>query len=248
VEQVILAAELREDTGKSFNKKLRRQGMVPAVVYKAKKPSTNIQVKVSDFSKALKTSAGENVVIKLDIKSDSKKDERTVIIKEIQHEPLKGDVLHIDFNQISLTEVMKFNVPVIAKGEAVGVKVDEGVLSHVVRELEVECLPTDIPESFEVDVTEMKIGDAIKASDIKIPEGIKLLTDPEAVLVTVEPPIKEVVAEVVPEEAAEPEVIMEKKLTPEEEAAAAAEEEKEKKEKKPEAKPPKEEKPKEEGK
>ena len=241
MEQVQLKAELRKETGKSHNKKLRGSGVIPAVVYKARKPSTVIQVLNKDLLKALKTSAGENVVIRLDIKSDDKKDERTVIIKEIQHEPIKSEILHIDFNQISLTEVMKFSVPIVAKGEAVGVKVDEGVLSYVLRELEIECLPTEIPEQFEVDVTEMKIGDSVKASDIAVPEAIKVLADPEAIVITIEPPIKEVVPEVAPEEvAAEPEVIMEKKLTPEEEAAAA-EEEKGKAEK-----PPKEEKPKQE--
>jgi large subunit ribosomal protein L25 len=246
VEQVQLQAEIRKETGKSKNKKLRRSGIIPAVVYKANKPSTIVQIPEKGFLKILKTSAGENVIIKLDIKSDDKKDERTVIIKEIQHEPLRGGVLHIDFNQISLTEVMKFSVPVVAKGEAVGVKIDEGVLSYVLRELEIECLPTEIPEHFEVDVTEMKIADSIKAGDITMPQGVKMLTDPEAIVITVEPPIKEVVPEVAPEEAAaEPEVIMEKKPTPEEEAAAA-EEEKGKAEKPKAEKPPKEEKAKEE--
>lgn len=238
MEQVNIQAELRKETGKSSNKKLRAKGAIPAVVYKAHKPSTIVQIPVKDFTKALKTSAGENVIIRLDIETGAKKDERTVIIKEIQHEPIKGAVLHVDFNEISLTEVMKFSVPIVDKGQPVGVKIDGGVLQHVLREIEVECLPTQIPEKIEVDVAQMKIGDAIKVKDLSVPEGIKLLTDPEIILITVEPPIKEVIPEVKPEEVvAEPEVIMEKKLTPEEEAAAAAEEKgKEEKGKEPKAK------------
>jgi large subunit ribosomal protein L25 len=144
------------------------------------------------------------------------------LIKEIQREPIRGLILHVDFNEISLTETLKVNVPLAAHGEAIGVKADGGTLEHVMWELQVECLPTNIPEKISVEVTNLKIGDAIYVKDIKIPEGVKVLTDPELIAMIVKPPKVEVPKEEVPGEgAAEPELIRKKKETEEEGADKA---------------------------
>lgn len=234
MERMKLDAETRQGLGKGPCKRLRKADIVPAVVCKAKKPSINIQVSRRDVTKAIHTQAGTNVIIDLNVKKGDEAEKKTVIIKQIQYDPVKGEMVHVDFNQISLTEVMKFSVPLVAKGDAVGAKQDGGVLQHVLWNLEIECLPTDIPKNIEVDVAELKIGDNKKIKDITPPKGVKILHDPEIIILSVEPPIKEeeLVAPAPAEGAAEPEVIREKKLTEEEAAAEAKEAKEEKKEQK----------------
>jgi large subunit ribosomal protein L25 len=233
MERMNLKAQIREEIGKESVKKLRRQKFIPAVVYKGKN-SQNIKIAEQDFFDIIHTKAGENVIVNLHVAADAihkekssvktSKKVRTAIIKEIQYHPIRGNVLHIDFNEISLTEVLTVKVPIAAKGEAEGIK-EGGVLEHILWEIEIECLPTQIPESIPVDVTPLKIGDSILVKDLQIPEGIKVLSDPEATVITLAAPHVEEMEEVKPEEEiAEPEVIMEKK--PKEEEASAEEAEK----------------------
>ena len=209
MEKVILKAEVRTGVGKSAAKDLRNKNLVPANVYKAKSAS-NLQVSRDELDDALHTKAGENVIITLKITGGNTKD-KTVLIKEIQRDPVKDGILHVDFNEISLTEVLKINVPLASRGEPVGVKADGGVLEHIMWELQVECLPTDIPEKIEVDVSGLKIADAIYVKDLKIPEGVKVLADPELIAMIVKPPRVEVPKEEVVEGAEEPELIRKKK-------------------------------------
>ena len=212
-----MKAQARTETGKRFAKDLRNKGIVPANVYKSGTGALSLQVAIDDLRAALETSAGENVIITLEISGEGNLKDRTVLIKEIQREPIKDGILHVDFNEISLTDTLKVNVPLVSKGEAVGVKVDDGVLEHVMWELQVECLPTDIPEKIEVDVTNLKINGALHVKDIVAPEGVKVLNDPELIVIQVK--AKKVEApkeEVAPEAATEPELIRKKK---EEEAA-----------------------------
>ncbi|UCB57294.1 MAG: 50S ribosomal protein L25 [Candidatus Omnitrophota bacterium] len=235
MEKINLKAKMREELGKEAVKKLRKEGLVPAVVYKESK-SLNLKVSARDLFEATHTKAGENVIINLQI--ESKKPVRTTIIKEIQYHPVTADILHVDFNEISLNEVLTVKVPVAVKGEAEGIK-EGGVVEHILWEIEIECLPTQIPEDIPVDVSAMKIGDAVLVKDLHLPKEIKVLTDPEATVVTVAVPHVEEAEEAKPEEEqVEPEVIMEKKPkeeeAPEEEGAApekAKEPAKEKKQK-----------------
>lgn len=221
MEKIIVKAEVRKGTGKKVAKDLRNKGLVPANVYKGGKGALSIQVTQGDLHEALHTSAGENVIITLKISGDAAVKDKTVLIKEIQREPIKDGILHVDFNEISLTETLKVNVPLTSKGEAVGVKADGGILEHVMWELHVECLPTDIPEKIEVDVTNMKIGDAVYVKDIPAPEGVKFLNDPELITMIVKAPkVEAPKEEVLAEGAAEPELIRKKK---EEEAGEGAE-------------------------
>jgi len=233
---VDLHAKAREERGKQLNKRLRTEGFVPAIVYKKGEDTVTLKIDRKELSKALHTEAGENVIIKLHVDLAKKRKERTVIVKEIQRDPVKDFLLHVDFQEISLTETLKVKVPIAAKGESIGVKQDGGVLQHVLWEIEAECLPTNIPEKIELDVSGLKIGDTIHVKDIHPVEGVKILDDLEGVVFSVEHPkkVEELIAPPAEGELQEPEVIKEKKEEPE---AAEAEgekpaEEKEKKEEK----------------
>ncbi|MFC1620913.1 50S ribosomal protein L25 [Candidatus Omnitrophota bacterium] len=235
---VELHVSLREGTGKEINKKLRNNGLVPAVVYKKGEDTQSLKIDKKELFRTLHTEAGENVIIKLCIDDAKKKKERTVIVKDIQRDPIKDVLLHVDFQEISLTDTLKVKVAIAAKGEAIGVKQDGGVLQHVLWELELECLPTSIPEKIEIDITNLKMGESIHVKDVIAPEGVKVLDDPEGVVFSVEHPksVEDLVAAPAEGDLQEPEVIKEKKETPEEaeagegaeKPAAAAKEEKKK--------------------
>ena len=197
----------------------------------------SLQLSARDLKEALQTGAGENVLITLKISGGEKAvKDKTVLIKEIQREPIKYAILHVDFNEISLTDVLKVNIPIVARGEPVGVKIDSGILEHILRELQVECLPTDIPEKIEVDVSAMKIGDSVLIKNIILPEGVKVTNDPELIALIVKAPKVEVVApEGETEESAEPELIRKKKEEEESEGEGAPKEAAKKEAAKPEA-------------
>ncbi|MBU1006350.1 MAG: 50S ribosomal protein L25, partial [Candidatus Omnitrophica bacterium] len=158
----------------------------------------------------------------------------TVVLKEVQKDPIKDCLLHVDFQEISLTETLKVNVPIAAKGEAIGVKQDGGVLQHILWEVEVQCLPTNIPEKIEINISGLKMGDALHVKDIVMPEGVKILEDPEAVVFSVEHPkkVEDVIAASAEGAMEEPEVIKEKKEKPEDEAEGEEAEKPKKEEKK----------------
>ena len=135
MEKIQLAADIREDLGKSASKHLRKTGKVPAVVYKDGKVGANIHVDTKDLWHALHTEAGENAIITLEISGKEKPVKKTVIVKEIQADPINEKFLHVDFHEISLKDKLKVKVPVAVKGEAVGVKEDEGILAQHFWEL-----------------------------------------------------------------------------------------------------------------
>ena len=238
MEKVYLDCLLREKIGKSGVSSLRKNGFVPAVVYGQGKKTLSIKLNRSQLLKFIHVHHGiESMIISLRITGEDKnkafKEEKSVLIKEIQTHPVHENILHVDFNQISLTKAIEIKIPIEAKGEAQGVKQEGGILTHILWELEIECLPTHIPDKVEVDVTNMKIGDTVHVKDLTIPEGVKLLTDKEAIVFTLMSPMKEEIVEEVSAEgaAAEPEVIKEKKEKKEETGEEAGEKKsKEKKE------------------
>ncbi|MFH1202577.1 MAG: 50S ribosomal protein L25 [Candidatus Omnitrophota bacterium] len=220
MEEIKLEVEKRDQLGKGKITALRHKGLIPGIVYGQKKESQAIQINKRDFMHFLQSHSAESVIINLNILEGAKKQKDIpVLIKDIQYHPLTEDVVHVDFCQISLTKEIKVKIPIVAKGEAVGVKQDGGVLDHILWELEIECLPTDMPKDVEVDVSGLKIGDAIHIKDLKLPSKVKVSADPEAVVLSVVPPAKvEVPAaevELATEEKLEPEVIKEKKEIPE---------------------------------
>jgi large subunit ribosomal protein L25 len=220
MKEIVIKVKERGKLGKEHAKKLRRDGIIPAVVYGAETSPLPLEVEAKSFHALLRSGLGENVIITLNI--DAQKDgDKKVLIREVQRDPVWGNILHIDFQQISLAKKLTINAPVQLVGTPIGVEQDGGILQHVLRELEVECLPTDIPEKIEVDVTNLKIGDSIHVGDIKL-EKVEILTDPQGSIVSVVPPTVFKEPEVAPAAAAEePEVITEKKEEEEEKEAKA---------------------------
>jgi len=233
MEEIVLAAELREGRGRANSKDLKESGYLPAVVYSRGQEALSIKISRSALLKLVHHYRLENTIINLKIKDDKKTKGRPCLVKEIQYGPVSEDIVHVDFNEVSLTEAIKVNVPVETKGEAVGVKQEGGSLEHLLWEIEVECLPTSIPKNIEVDISALKMGEAIHVKDLVFAAGIKPLTDPAAIVLHIIAPMKEEApAEAVEGEAkAEPEVIKEKKEVPGESAPADAAKEKEKEKK-----------------
>ncbi len=226
MEELILEAQLREGLGKNKSKALRHQGLIPAVVYSGGKESLAIKISRGELLKLIHQHQVENAVITLKVKDDKKGSGRPCMIKEMQHDPVKGEILHVDLNEISLTKAIKVNVPVTTRGEAPGVKSDGGSLEHILWEIEIECLPTDIPKHIDIDISSLKIGDSIHIKDIQFPPKVKVLNEADAIVVSVAAPMKEEVPAAEGTEPTEPEVLKEKKEEPAEGKEAEGKEKK----------------------
>lgn len=214
MEELKIVVEKRNEIGRGKVGDIRKEGFIPAVIYGEGKEAQPIKVSRREWLHFIHQHHVENAVIKITIKDETVP--RSCLIKEVQHDPVYGEIKHIDFHEISLTKVIRVNVPVVAKGEPVGVKQDGGSLDHVLWEIEVECLPTEIPEDIQVDVSALKIGDAIHIKDIKFASTYKVLDNPDSIVLSVVPPMKEEVPAEGEEggEQKEPEVIKEKKEVP----------------------------------
>lgn len=215
MERVRLSAIRRRGLGKGYARNLRRQGLIPAVTYGQSKESIPLEIASKGLREVLATEAGENVIIDLSIKDDGMELTRTVILKEKQIHPLRREILHVDLYEISLAEALVVTVPIEISGESPGVK-KGGILEHGLWEVEVRCLPTQIPDRIQIDVSGLEIGDILHLKDLKRPEGVEILGDEEQVVLVIAAPrvVEEEKAEeaVVPEEgAAEPEVISRRK-------------------------------------
>lgn len=199
MEQLLLKAELREEKGKEKSKKIRFAGDVPAVVYG--RGMDNVMVRLPEIlmAKALKTHAGANVIINLNINGYKEK-EVTVMISEIQRDVFQKKIIHVDFHKISLDEKVEVSVKVKLVGDAIGIK-EGGVLDHVMWEIEIEALPMQIPQELELDISAMAIGDSLQVKDIKFPEGVTPKADlDEAVVIIHHPKAEEVAAVAAPVE------------------------------------------------
>lgn len=229
MEEISLEAELREQRGRAAVKDLKESGYLPAVVYSHGKDALSLQISRSALLKLVHQHHLETSIINLKIKND-KKAARPCLIKEIQYNPVGENIVHLDFNEISLTEAIKVNIPIETRGEAVGVKQEGGSLEHLLWEIEVECLPTNIPKNIEVDISPLKMGEAVYVKDLVFSPGVKPLHDPAAVVLHIVAPMKEEApAEAVEGEVKEePEVIKEKKEVPAEGAPATEAKEKDK--------------------
>lgn len=205
MDRMTITVEKREEVGKGAARSLRRENMIPAVLYRA---GDSLPVKFSkkDLSRFINATAGEQVMVNLQFGDGSS---RLALIKDYQVDPAQGELLHADFFEVSLTEEVKVTVHITMVGESIGVRRDAGILQYLLREIEVECLPDRIPGHIEVDISGLEIGQSIRVGDLKLGEGIKVLTDPDVVIVNVIAPAVEEVApaEVVAPEIKEPEVI-----------------------------------------
>jgi len=213
MERMKIKVEKRETVGKEGVKKLRKQGYVPAVVYGS---DINIALTIPFIGlKALRLiHFSESAVIDMEIAGEKKANKPIpVLIKDVQFHPLTEDVIHVDFLKVSLKEKIKVHVPIVLKGESKQVKEESGTIEQILRELEVEGLPLDIPEKIEVDISELTIGHSLHVSDLTVPANIEVVTESGAAVVTALVKEEEIEEEVpVEEEApAEPEVIKEKR-------------------------------------
>jgi large subunit ribosomal protein L25 len=205
-------------------------GAIPGIIYGEGEASIPFEADYDEFQTMIHTASGENVIVDLKFEGDST--ERKAIIRDIQRDPLSGAVLHFDLHHISLTEKVTVDVPIVVSGIPTGVKDFGGILEHIIRDVQVECLPTEIPPSIEVEVSALKIGDSVQVGELEV-EKVEILTDKEQPIVTVVPPaVEEVAKEVEVPEGEEPELVGKEKEAEEKEAGAPAEEkEKDKKEK-----------------
>lgn len=196
-----LKAEKRTTKGSKGVKKLRMAGQIPAMLYGHKQDNIMLCLKEGEFARILH--AGARMVR---LTFDNKKE--SALIKEVQYDTLEDSVLHVDFSRIDLNERVKLRVPIELTGESVGVK-EGGVLTHVMKDIEIECLPVAIPEKIKVNISDLGLGNAIHVKELPVPEGIQYTSDAEAVVVSVHQIVEK---KAVPEEEllAEPEVITRK--------------------------------------
>src|SRR6266403_1926975 len=228
--QVKLKADPRNNVGRSGVRKLRARGIIPAVIYGGKVKPQALQVAARDVNAMMSHASGENVLVDLEIAGE--KSNLAALVQEVQHSPVGGEIVHVDFHAISMDETIQAEVPLEPTGTPVGVKTFGGLLEQSLRALAIECLPRDLPDRITVDVSQLNIGDSIHVRDIQFPSGVTPKVPADLTAFSVLAPVVEeepVVAEAAEAAAAGPEVITEKK--PEGEAAAPAAKEKAPKEK-----------------
>ena len=232
MDQITVEAKPRDDRGKNAARRMRRQGHVPAVLYGGEGNSLTLAVNTKQLSAIMRSQSGHNTIFKVKLPAG----EQSAMLKDWQVDPLLGTLLHVDLLRVAMDVRMRVKVPVHTFGEPQGVKLQGGIFEMVTREVEIECLPSDIPGEIRVDISELMIGKHLRVGDLPIDTAkIKLVTDPQRVVAHVvalraeeEKPAEAAAAEAAAP--AEPEVIKKGKKEAEEgeEAAAPAAEEKEK--------------------
>jgi len=218
----MIRAEIREVFGKNASRRLRKEGKLPAILYGKNIRNVSLTLDKKDIFDVLKSETGENTIFKVSFNSKKK----NAMIKELQKDPVTDALLHADLILIAMDEVVNIAVPLLLIGEAVGVKAEGGFVDFVNREVEVECLPKDIPENIEIDISDLHLYQSIKVDELSPPEGVTITTDDQSVIVLIEAPSKE--EEVKEVEEVEEEITEEEK--PEVIKKEKAEEEEEKKE------------------
>jgi large subunit ribosomal protein L25 len=210
---VVIKADVRreEEKKKNASRRMRYSGFIPAVVYGQNQQPVEIKLNTREFKDLIKGRSLSNLILDLQFKYDGKEKKETTLIKEIQKDPISTEIVHIDFIRIQMKKEVEAAVPVhiTSEEESAGVKEEGGVVQHGLREIHVVCLPADIPESIVYDIKELHMGNNVKVSDIKIGENIKILNNPEEVIVSIIHPTHAVVEqpEAIEEAETEPEVI-----------------------------------------
>ena len=182
--QSTLTVTKRKRMGKSGAREIRKEGNVPAVLYGKGTEPLSLVINPSELKTALSTEAGENTLLDIRVKDGEAETPKLSLLREIQYDYLTSKPIHFDFQALDMKQNITVNVPVQIEGRPIGVK-EGGILEEVLREITVECLPTNIPNSFILDVTEMDIGDSIHISTLEIEEGVTILHEPEDTIVTV---------------------------------------------------------------
>ncbi|PTX93429.1 50S ribosomal protein L25 [Spartobacteria bacterium LR76] len=209
--QVKLSARPRVEAGRNAVKQVRARGAVPAVIYGAKDEPANLEVSLKEIKQLLAHAVGENILVDLQIEENGKTTNRLSLIQEIQHHPVKGEVIHVDFHAVSATEEIEAEVVLEPVGESIGVKTYGGLLQQNLRALAISCLPQNLPEIISVDVSNLNVGESLHIRDIKLPAGVTATGDAElTVFLVSEPTVADESASSADAPTA-PEVIKEKK-------------------------------------
>ena len=187
MKQVSLNAELRTECGKSAVKKLRREGLIPAILYGHKKESIPLSLSSFLLNRIMTDEAIESTLIDLIIKAGENEEKKTVVLKDIQIGPVKRNYLHVDFYEVDMSEKIVVPISIHLIGKAKGVEAG-GILQQIKREVEVKCLPSKIPGRFEIDVSNLEIGDSIHLGGISLDEGVEILEDLSLVVAAVSTP------------------------------------------------------------
>ena len=182
--EMTVKAKTRSEFGSGPSKKMRRVGLVPAVVYGGSGQTVSVAVDPKEIFRLLRSEAGRNTILNLAIEGG---DTNNVILKDWQVDPVKESILHADFQRIAMDQKLKVTVPIAIRGEPVGVKTEGGMLDVVLREIEVECLPADIPERIECDVSELQMHESLRVRDFAALERVEILEDADRVVVHVVP-------------------------------------------------------------
>jgi len=220
MERITITVEKRGETGKGIARSLRRNYMIPAILYRGG-DSLPIKIPKKEITQFINTTSGEQVMVNLQFKDGENK---LALMKYYQVDPTNRELLHVDFFELLLTEKVKVSVHITTTGESIGVKRDGGLLQNPLREIEIECLPDKIPGHVKIDISGLEIGQSLHVGDLKLEEGIKVLTNPGEVIANVIAPAVEAVAPaeeaVAAPEVAEPEVIKKGKKEEEKEEEA----------------------------
>jgi large subunit ribosomal protein L25 len=206
--QLKLSARTRTNSGTTAAREIRRRGGVPANIYGSRMEPLNLEVNRREIETLLSHSAGEHLLVDLQIEDNGQVRSNLTLIQEVQHHPVRGEVVHVDFHAVSANETIEAEIPVEPIGEADGVKNFGGILELILRSLTVRCLPQDLPEVIQVDVSALKVGESLHVRDLPLPTGVEAALDGDVTVVAVAEP--NVVATPV-ETPAAPEVIKEKK-------------------------------------
>ncbi|MEQ1861312.1 MAG: 50S ribosomal protein L25, partial [Chthoniobacteraceae bacterium] len=212
--QLKIQATLREQIGGRASRKLGRAGIVPANVYGKDHPNLNLELSKREISNLLAHATSEHVLVDLEIKDGAATTSRLALIQEVQHHPLRRDVMHVDFHAVKADEMLHAAVPIVPVGEPEGVKNSGGVMEVSVHELEVTCLPKDLPDVIRVDVSALGLNQSIHVRDLVLPEGVAAHASPDLTVISVAAPRVEVEPVAAAAAPTEPEVLKEKKEDP----------------------------------
>lgn len=177
-----IQAEKRVESGKKISKQLRKSGRIPAIIYGGKDESLPVAVSNEDIKQVMRSESGENSILRIVAGNDAQQD---AMIKEIQYDYLSTDIIHLDFIRIDLTKPVDVHVPVVLEGTPIGVKLEDGLLDFVTREIHVRCLPTKIPRMFKLDISQLHSGHSLKVEDLQKDDEVQFTSPLNTVICAV---------------------------------------------------------------
>ena len=204
----VIEAQTRTPEGKNANRRIRKSGKIPAVIYGPGREPAVLSLVPGDIKAILRSEAGRNTIFTVNIEGSG---QRNAMVKDYQLNPVKGNLTHVDLLEIAMDRLLTLMVNVELVGEPQGVKIEGGTLDFITRSIEIECMPADIPESIKLEIDSLKVNDYIRAKDVNLGEKVRILTEPDVVIVTIAPSQKEASSELATA-ASEPEVIKKGKV------------------------------------